>query len=149
MFKSQVWTNSIKAKIPGIWVEKANNNQASWAYAQKEDSTYIGDRYSEGKPPNNKSNKGGKSKELLNYIKDKGIQSAVEEGQITLAQVPQIDKAIKILATMGERPPDRQGVCGLWLQGPPNAGKSHAARSVAQHLFKEDPYTVTNPTGEF
>jgi len=50
---------------------------------------------------------------------------------------------------MSEKPEDRSGVCGIWLQGPPNAGKSHIARKIAQDLFNEQPYTVTNSTGEF
>lgn len=74
--KNPVWTNSIKAKIQGIWVEPATNNTACWQYSTKDDETYIGDRTTFGPPPTNANNKGGRSKDLLKYIQEKGFLEA-------------------------------------------------------------------------
>lgn len=149
MFKNAKWTNAIKKKVHKIWIQKADNNQAAWKYATKEDSTYIGDRTTFGPPPRNTKNKGGTCKERLQYIREQGLEAALNEGHIKLEAVPQVKKALQILDTDMAKPDDRSGVCGIWLQGPPNAGKSYAARTMAVKLSGKEPYTVTNQHGEF
>lgn len=79
-----MYRNSIKKHIPGIWVEKCNNNEAAYAYAQKEDETFIGDRTNFGPPPRNNKNKGGNTKDILKYIREKGLTEAVESSLIPL-----------------------------------------------------------------
>lgn len=42
-------------------------------------------------------------------------------------------------------PKERSGVCGLWIQGPPNAGKTHSARQASLTKYNEEPFILADP----
>jgi len=56
-----------------------------------------------------------------------GLQAAVEEGLISLHQVPNVARGINILRSLAP-PYDHSDVRGLWYYGEPGSFKSSTAR---------------------
>jgi len=61
-------------------------------------------------------------------------KEAVDQGEISLLQLPNLIKAQAAYKLLGEAI-DQEAVRGVWVWGPPGYGKSHMVRSKEPSLF--------------
>ena len=55
-----------------------------------------------------------------------------------------IKQSVEAYHIDANKPKPREGVCGLWFHGPPNSGKTHAAREISRQKYNEDPFIMSS-----
>lgn len=92
-----------------------------------------GDVFRRGNPPKGMGktlDRAGKNR----LLREKSLESLVEDGDISILTVPVLQKARRILS-LAATPLQRMSTCGLWIYGPPGTGKTHYARTVWDDVF--------------
>lgn len=121
----------MKKAIPRAHLEIARgSSEENVEYCSKD-----GDIFEKGCPPKGTGKlltRAERNKKLL----EGDLMTLVMEGDVSIHQVPQLTKARWILGLHNE-PLQRHGTCGLWIYGPPGAGKTHYAISLFPDSYKK------------
>lgn len=107
-------------------IEVSKSPYEAWQYCGKAESR-VDSTMEWGIPPaalNRKGDKGARNKLLL----AKGARQAVDDGDITLEQLPKLKHAIDLYHSLNSAPTDLDKLTNVWIYGPPGTGKSRSAR---------------------
>lgn len=132
-FDSQRTLSAVIKSLPGCHVEAARNYPALVEYCKKE-GNYIED----GEAPMDRKQQGkrGREEELNRWD---NARKKAREGDLDAIPADiylRCRHAILAEAVAHQKPPpDADGVCGLWLWGPPGSGKSRRAREDYPGIF--------------
>lgn len=74
------------------------------------------------------------------------LTKLVEEEPEYIFKYKQMKTSVEAYHIDANKPKPRDGVCGLWFMGPPNSGKTFAARQIARENYDEEPFIMSNPS---
>lgn len=123
-YKNQRTLSSIKKKLPTAHLEKMKGtHEQAIEYCKKD-----GDFVEIGQPPVGHKPKSADRIARNKRLRDTPFNDLLENGEITLHEVPVLKKARMILNNEVEAE-TAEGVRGVWIYGPPGTGKTHSARN--------------------
>lgn len=132
-YKSKVRLGKIKTDFTNSVHAELSRSQAAEEYVFKEETSVPGTRFELGRKSFNRNNKTDWSM-ALSRIKEGQIKEAIEEQPDLIRYV---NSLIKTSTLFLQKPNDLNSVCGIWIHGPPNVGKSHYVRQHYPNYFEK------------
>lgn len=84
-------------------------------------------------------------KEILKGTKT--VEDLILERPEQLVHYAQLKKSVDAYQLNTMKPKARSGVCGIWVHGPPNSGKTHWVKHTAMERYGEEPFIITAQNG--